>query len=217
MQRFIDDLIQALAGDKGGLQSQLLMAPEFRKEELQQRPEGFRARESAVLLLLNPFSKELSLIFTKRSSMLKVHRGQVSFPGGQRDKKDKNLLNTALREAYEEIGINKEDIEILGNLSELFIPPSNFDVHCVVGILQKKPQYKINPNEVEEVVEVPLSMLLDQKNIKRKTFTSSSSDKHRPAPYFDVMGLEIWGATAMIVSELLELIRALKSKVPYSE
>ena len=186
------------------------MAPEFRKEEIQERPQGFQARESAVLLILNPFSEDLSLIFTKRSSKLNVHRGQVSFPGGQRDEKDKNLVNTALREACEEIGVCTDEIEVLGSLSDLFIPPSNFEVHCVVGVLLNKPQYKICPDEVEAVVEVPLHLLLDSRNVKRKTFTSSSSGNSRLAPYFDVKGLEIWGATAMIVSELLELVRELK-------
>jgi 8-oxo-dGTP pyrophosphatase MutT (NUDIX family) len=207
MQQTIAKIQEALAGEKGGLKDQLLMAPKFRKEELKKRPKGFVARKSAILLLLNPFSEDLSLIFTKRSSKLKVHRGQVSFPGGQKDKEDKSLQETALRETCEEIGICGNVVKVIGNLSDLFIPPSNFDVYCIIGVLQKETSYSINTDEVESVVEVPLKMLLDSKNIKQKIFTSSSSGEQREAPYYDVMGLEIWGATAMIVSELLELIR----------
>jgi len=213
MQQIVAKRQEALAGEKGGLKAQLLMAPEFRKEELQQGPKGFAARKSAVLLILNPFSEDLSLVFTKRSAKLKVHRGQVSFPGGKIDKEDKSLQETALRETCEEIGICGNAVKILGELSNLFIPPSNFDVYCLLGVLQKEIPYTINTNEVESVVEVPLKMLLDTKNIKQKVFTSSSSGEQRSAPYFDVMELEIWGATAMIVSELLVLIRKNNIKI----
>ena len=213
MQQIIKEIETALAGEKPGLKAQLLMAPEFRKEELLNRNDRSKTRKSAVLLLLNPFDTELKILFTKRSSSLKVHRGQVSFPGGQYDKSDQSLQETALRETCEEIGICKDDIRVLGELSELFIPPSNFDVHCVVGVLKKPAIFNLNTDEVEAAVEVPLSILLDKTNIKEKVFTSSSSGKHRPAPYFDVMGLEIWGATAMIVSELLELIRQNEIKI----
>lgn len=212
MQDFIEKLTSLLAGDKGGLKSQLLMAPDFREDEIQKRPKDIRIRKSAVLLLFNPFLEEISLIFTKRSTKLKVHRGQVSFPGGRMDEEDDNLQETALRESCEEIGVCPVDVEVLGNLSDLFIPPSNFDVHCVVGVLKQKPTYKINPDEVEEIIEVPLSMLLDSKNVKRKNFVVSSLDNERWAPYYDVKGLEIWGATAMMVSELLELARKIPSK-----
>jgi len=213
MQQIIKAIEAALAGEKPGLKAQLLMAPEFRKEELMNRNDRSKPRKSAVLLLLNPFDKELKLLFTKRSSSLKVHRGQVSFPGGQYDQNDISLQETALRETCEEIGVCKADIRVLGELSELFIPPSNFDVHCLVGMMKKPVIFNINTDEVEAVVEVPLSILLDKTNIKEKVFTTSTSGKQRPAPYFDVMGLEIWGATAMIVSELLELIRQNNIKI----
>jgi 8-oxo-dGTP pyrophosphatase MutT (NUDIX family) len=206
-RRFVEGLKRALAGEKGGLEAQLQMAPDFRSEEIRRRSPENNPRKSAVIILLNPFADELSLVFTKRSPRLKVHRGQVSFPGGQMDKDDRDLLETALREMREEIGIAAEDIQLLGQLSDLFIPPSNFDVAVFVAVLMRPPKYRINPDEVEDVVEIPLRMLLEPENIKRKVFYKTTSGVDRSAPYYAVKDLEIWGATAMIVSELVELIR----------
>jgi len=204
----VEKIKQRLQAPLPGLDAQLLMAPEFRKEEILNRDSKQRPKKSAVLLLLNPFSESLGIILTKRSSALKVHRGQVSFPGGRVDAIDENTIETALRETEEEIGISSEKIQIIGKLSNLFIPPTHFDVRPIVGVLKEKPIYKINPDEVEEVVEVPLLQLLDSKNIKRKVFYTSTSGINRTAPYYDVMGLEVWGATAMILSEFVELIKS---------
>lgn len=202
----IENIKQLLQGPLLGLDAQLLMAPDFRKEEILQKDSKQMPKKSAVLLLLNPFSEELSIILTKRSSSLKVHRGQVSLPGGRVDAEDENTIATALRETDEEIGIPSNKIQIIGELSTLFIPPTHFDVKPIVGVLQSKPSYIINPDEVEVVVEVPISQLVDSKNIKRKVFYTSTSGIDRTAPYYNVMGLEIWGATAMILSEFVELI-----------
>ncbi|RUA24107.1 MAG: coenzyme A pyrophosphatase [Bacteroidetes bacterium] len=204
----LEKIKQCLQTPLLGLDAQLLMAPEFRKEEILKRDSKQRPKRSAVLLLLNPFSESLSIILTKRSSALKVHRGQVSLPGGRVDDHDENAIATALRETEEEIGISPDKIEVIGQLSNLFIPPTHFDVCPIVGVLKEKPIYKINPDEVEEVVEVPLSQLLDIENIKRKVFHTSTSGINRTAPYYNVMGLEVWGATAMILSEFVELIKS---------
>ena len=203
-------LKQQLQGEKPGIQAQLLMAPRFREEELMQRDTDLPSRKSAVLILFNPFSTELSIIITKRSSRLKVHRGQVSLPGGSVDKNDADAEATALRETWEEIGIPSNDVEVIGQLSGIYIPPTNFDIVPVIGFLKRKPNYNINPDEVAEVVEVPLSQLMKPENIKRKVFYTSSSGEDRKAPYYDVMGLEIWGATAMILSELVEIVKIIK-------
>jgi len=203
----LETIKQCLDSQLPGLEAQLIMAPEFRKEEILKRDPNQQPKKSAVLLLLNPFSDELSIILTKRSSSLKVHRGQVSFPGGRVDAEDENVTATALRETWEEIGIPSESIEIIGQLSNLFIPPTHFDVMPIIGVLKQKPNYKINPDEVASVVEVPISQLLDSENIKRKVFYTSTSGIDRSAPYYDVMGLEIWGATAMILSEFVELVK----------
>ncbi len=210
MKDFKQKLSQQLQAKRPGLQAQLMMAPKFREEELMQRDANLPSRKSAVLILFNPFSTELSIIITKRSSRLKVHRGQVSLPGGSVDKNDVDAEATALRETWEEIGIPSNDVEVIGQLSGIYIPPTNFDIVPVIGFLKRKPNYNINPDEVAEVVEVPLSQLMNPNNIKRKVFYTSSSGQDRKAPYYDVMGLEIWGATAMILSELVEIVKIIK-------
>ena len=207
MERDIEKLESLLNAELPGLAAQLKMAPQFRKEELRNYKLEGKGKKSAVLILFNPFAEDLSIILTKRSAHLKHHRGQVSFPGGRVDKADKDDISTALRETHEEIGINPEDIKVLGRLSRLIIPPTNFDVCPIVGILTKSPSYLLSLDEVESVVEVPIVQLLDKQNTKQKLFTTSSSGNHRKAPYYDVMGLEIWGATAMIISELVEVLK----------
>ena len=208
-EEFIAELHTALPNRKGGLEAQLLMAPSFREEELIKRDPEVTSKKSAVLVLLNPYSSKLSLIITKRSSKLNSHRGQVSFPGGKVDETDKNITETALRETDEEIGIQAKDIQVIGYLTKLYVPPSNFDITPVVAILKKAPDYAINDDEVESVVEVPIQDLLDNSNILEKPFFKTSSGIDRVAPYYDVMGLEIWGATAMIISEFIALIKNL--------
>ena len=207
MENYKNRLIEVLKGEMPGEGAQLLMAPTFRKEELLRRDFSMEVKKSAVLLLFNPFAEELSVILTKRSSRLKVHRGQVSLPGGRVDAEDIDCKATALRETWEEIGISSNQIEVIGQLSNLYIPPTNFDVAVVVGFLKKEPVFQISLDEVEEVVEVPLSQLMNPSNIKSKVFYKSTSGQDRYAPYYDVMGLEIWGATAMIISELLVIIK----------
>jgi 8-oxo-dGTP pyrophosphatase MutT (NUDIX family) len=210
MEDFKAKLKQQLQGEKPGIRAQLLMAPKFREEELMQRDANLPSKKSAVLILFNPFSPELSIIITKRSSRLKVHRGQVSLPGGSVDKHDVDAEATALRETWEEIGIPSKHVEVIGQLSGIYIPPTNFDIVPVVGFLKEKHTYNINPDEVAEVVEVPLSQLMDSNNIKSKVFYTSSSGEDRKAPYYDVMGLEIWGATAMILSEMVEIVKVIE-------
>jgi len=207
MERKIEKLESLLKGELPGLAAQLKMAPQFRKEELQNYQLEGKGKKSAVLILLNPFADDLSIILTKRSAQLKHHRGQVSFPGGRVDQADKDDIATALRETHEEIGIKPEDIKVLGRLSRLIIPPTNFDVSPIVGVLTKSPSYVRSVDEVESVEEVPIVQLMDKQNIKQKLFTTSSSGNHRKAPYYDLMGMEIWGATAMIISELVEVLK----------
>ena len=207
MERKIEKLESLLKGELPGLAAQLKMAPQFRKEELQNYQLEGKGKKSAVLILFNPFADDLSIILTKRSAQLKHHRGQVSFPGGRVDQADKDDIATALRETHEEIGIKPEDIKVLGRLSRLIIPPTNFDVSPIVGVLTKSPSYVRSVDEVESVEEVPIVQLMDKQNIKQKLFTTSSSGNHRKAPYYDLMGMEIWGATAMIISELVEVLK----------
>ena len=135
------------------------------------------------------------------------HSGQVSFPGGKKEKIDQSLVETAFRETWEEVGIQKNQIELLGNLSELFIIASNFKVLPTVGLLDAPPLYTPDEKEVESILEVSLSALKDPK--LRGEETMHFGQYTIQSPYFDVDGHVVWGATAMMLSELLIVIEEL--------
>ncbi len=187
-----------------GITAQLLMAPQHRKDELLSYKHIAATKTSAVLILLFlDNDNKLKVLLTLRAQGLSKHKGQISFPGGRMDNSDVNLRATALREAYEEVGLRNNNLEIIGPLSPLVIPITDFIVYPIVAYCPMKPTLRRNPDEVQKIIIVPLEDILNNKNIKSKVFESSSSDKSYSAPYFDVEGIEIWGATAMILAEAL--------------
>jgi 8-oxo-dGTP pyrophosphatase MutT (NUDIX family) len=162
------------------------------------------AKPSAVLCLLFPVNGELNVLLMKRREDKTAHSGQVSFPGGSYDVTDADLKATALREAQEEVGILSSEVDIIGALTPLYIPVSNFNVYPFVGFSTGRPAYNLSHKEVSYIIEVPLSNLL---HAERKTITDVVSPA-RPDLIRNVKaykledGTIIWGATAMIVSEL---------------
>ncbi|MCA9913354.1 MAG: CoA pyrophosphatase, partial [Anaerolineae bacterium] len=164
----LQELIAALAlPEFDGQQAQMQMAPAGRAQ-MRPRPDN-PPRDSAVLVLLYPDPEDgLSLILTRRAERLRGHRGQVSFPGGQRDPEDISYEATALRETCEELGICSRDVRLLGQLTPLWIPPSNYHVVPVVGYLPQLPPLKPNPDEVAEVLLLSVQDLLAGAN-KRST------------------------------------------------
>ena len=167
------------------------------------------ARPSAVLCLLFPMNHDLHMLLMKRREDRTAHSGQVSFPGGSYEATDADLQATALREAQEEVGIVSSDVDMLGALTPLYIPVSNFNVYPFVGYAAQRPQYNLSHNEVSYTIEVPLSNLLHP---DRKTVTDVISpampDVIRNVNAYKLEdGTIIWGATAMIISEL-EMILA---------
>lgn len=187
-----------------GLLSQMKMAPVTRLNELKEVCKK-SAKKSAVLILFYPKNEEIHIAFIKRSLDNSVHSGQISFPGGKLEETDKSLIHCALRESNEEVGIIEESIEIVGMLSKLYIPPSNFDVFPVIGITYNTPDFKIN-GEVQKVLEISLDSLINPKNCITRNI------KHRngnlvDVPCFLIQGEIIWGATAMIISELIDVIK----------
>ena len=162
------------------------------------------ARPSAVLCLLYPMNGELHVLLMKRKEDKGAHSGQVSFPGGRYETTDADYRATALREAQEEVGIVSAEVEILGALTSLYIPVSNFNVYPYVGYAQSRPVYNLSQNEVSYTIEVPLSTLL---HAERKIVTDVSSPAipeliRKVRAYKLEDGTIIWGATAMIISEL---------------
>ncbi|MFA5419841.1 MAG: CoA pyrophosphatase [Bacteroidales bacterium] len=184
-----------------GISVQLRMAPPSRQLEIE-RSRNQVPRKSAVLICFFPKNGEAHLIMIKRAVDETVHSGQIAFPGGKAEKEDISLENTALRETFEEVGIQPKQIEIIGKLSDLYIPPSNFLVTPFVGIIQEEPH--LRPNyEVERVLVIPLSDLMNQANCVEKTISVRSTQLR--VPCFTLDGEIVWGATSMMLAELLEI------------
>jgi 8-oxo-dGTP pyrophosphatase MutT (NUDIX family) len=166
------------------------------------------ARPSAVLSLLFPHDGELHLLLMKRTEDGRAHSGQVSFPGGRQDPTDADLRATALREAQEEVGIMSSDVDILGQLTPLYIPVSNFHVYPFVAYANSKLEYNLSHSEVASIIEVPVAELMkdERKVITTVTSPADPSFVRKVSAYQLQDGSIIWGATAMILSELEVLL-----------
>ena len=162
------------------------------------------ARIGAVMILLHENQKEWHTILIRRTEDGNTHSGQISFPGGKKDDSDESIEYTAIRECEEEIGILQKDIEVIGCLTPLYIPPSNFLVTPTIGILHHLQQFKLSEREVKEVIKVPLSVLF-QEGIKVTHRVQRSDYKHLDVetPVYKLSeDIIIWGATAMMIAEL---------------
>lgn len=160
---------------------------------------------SAVLVLVVPYENELAIPFIKRANRGKYHGGQIAFPGGKMETGDADALQTALRECHEEIGVPEEKVSILGVLSDIYIPLSNFNITPIVGTTLKLPDFTLSPEEVEKVILIRLSDLFNDAN---KTTHSFIRHEHEiVAPGYKIGEHFIWGATAMIIAELEQLMK----------
>lgn len=159
------------------------------------------------MILLYPHNGDIYLPLMKRPVYQGAHSGQVSFPGGKFEPEDLDLKMTALRETEEEIGVKSSQVEVIGELSELFIIASNFKVFPTIGFVKERPVFIPDAVEVEHVLEVSLSHLQDLS--KRGIEEMAFGDYTINSPYFDVDGHVVWGATAMMLSEFLQLVEDL--------
>jgi 8-oxo-dGTP pyrophosphatase MutT (NUDIX family) len=189
---------QALGEPLPGEQAQLEMAPKFRGE-LTHKSDPVPA---AVMILMFPCGNTTGVIFIKRNSYDGPHSAQVSFPGGAWETYDESLEQTAVRETREELGITGE-IHLLGSLSKLHIPVSNFIVAPFAAWLEQRPEFHPDPSEVQYVIESSLEELLDPTNILTDTW--EQNDRTIVAPYYRVGKEKIWGATAMMLCEFLQV------------
>ena len=188
-----------------GLAAQLKMAGGLRKKAAASyKPDTSTARIGAVLIALYPENGVLRTVLMKRPDYEGTHSGQVSFPGGKLEESDNGIVEAALREAEEEVNIKPDDVKVIGQLTELYIPPSNFLVHPVLGVLKSRPNFIPDNHEVESIHTPELSYLFRDDIIGEKEIHLSAGFKFK-TPYFKVDGHTVWGATAMMISELRDL------------
>ena len=204
MLDFIDDLKIKLQQPLPGQSAQLKMAPVSRRRYVT-APEG--VRRAGVMATLFPKNKEWNIVFIERNKNDRdSHGGQISFPGGKAEPGDGTMLKTALRETEEEVGISQNKIKVLGSLSEVYIPVSNFNVYPYVGFLESQPIYSIQEEEVFQVLEIPVSHFQKEATKRIKDISINKYLTLKNVPYYDVDDKVLWGATAMMMSELMEVI-----------
>ena len=193
----------ALAGTLPGVEAQLRMAPIPRPGWLPGRsPE--ESRPAAALLLLFPAASPVHVLLTVRSNQLPSHAGQVSMPGGAVEDGE-TLEQAALREASEETGLDAALVRVLGRLTPLHIPVSGFVLNTVVGVADARPDFRLAGTEVDQILEPSLDRLLDPTAVRR--IPRLRDGLFQDVPYFAVDGVQVWGATAMVLAEFLEIVR----------
>lgn len=163
-------------------------------------------REAAVLMLFYPKNRETHLALIVRNSYPGVHSSQIGFPGGKVELTDKDLQETALRETHEEVGVSPDKVQIIKPFSKIYIPPSNFLVSPFMGISHHELTFIPDLDEVKRVLEFPLTHFLDDNTITRVHMTTSYATNIE-VPAFMVEKYVVWGATAMMMSELKETIK----------
>jgi 8-oxo-dGTP pyrophosphatase MutT (NUDIX family) len=192
-----------------GLDCQLKMAPEHRNfyDDIDKK------LNAAVAIIISiSIKKEWEIILTKRAEYNGHHSGQVSFPGGKEEPGDEDLIQTAVRETYEEIGLQLTNENHIGALTPLFIPVSQFMVFPYVFLKSKIGDYILDKSEVDYIIHYPLRKLTDKSLIKLTNF--QISNRIISTPYYAIMEEVVWGATAMILSEFIEILKRVQTKNP---
>ena len=197
-------LEEALHRELPGFEAHAKMLPPGRRLKTRE-DELASVKQSSILLLLFPDGEQIYTCLTKRPITMTFHPGQISFPGGKVEKEDISAEMTALREAREEIGIDTSNIRILGKLSDLYVEVSRFSIQPFLAWADKRPEFHINIGEVEDLILFPLSDFVSNETISEtelETVTGKLLIK-----YYPYNGEIIWGATAMILSELIEILK----------
>jgi 8-oxo-dGTP pyrophosphatase MutT (NUDIX family) len=203
---FRENLGALLGGRLPGLESHMKMLPAFRRNEYTGKPRLQDARKAAVLICFFGAGKGvIKTVLIRRVEYDGVHSGQISFPGGKYEDSDGDLITTALREAEEETGIETEKIEVLGQLSPVYIPPSNFCVLPVAGWFDGTPVLRPEPAEVAEILTADISVF-GRKDCLQEITIPHRSMQEITVPAYILGGHIIWGATAMIISELNDIL-----------
>lgn len=202
----VKQLQQVLKRPLPGAAAQRRMAPEAIQNGPNRWETPYDCRKAGVLILLYPHATlspqpELHLVLIRRPDYPGVHSGQIALPGGRREPGE-SLQITALREAEEEVGVSPQQVTVLGQLSPLYTPPSNFCIYPFVGFSREKPAFKPDKREVAELIEAPLRLFLDPAARREEVWNLGKYGERR-VPFFYIFEHKIWGATAMILSEFL--------------
>lgn len=204
-ESFIACLQSRLTKPLPGILAQARLAPPTHPGRLTSVPPG--ARAGSVLILLFPAQDGiLQTVFIRRPNYNGVHSGQISFPGGKPETSDGSLYETALREAFEEVGILPCNVNYLGQLSPLYIPPSRFLVTPFVGYSATQPLWIADPLEVDEIITLRINDLISEDCLNQLTICVPGTGSIQ-VPCFTLQNVQIWGATAMILSEFLEIFQ----------
>ena len=206
-QDFIEYVPQLISAKLPAMEAHAKMAPAKRIEMLKKGMQANdNSREAAVMMLFYPKNGLTHLVLILRNSYEGVHSGQIAFPGGKYETEDEFFTVTALRETHEEIGIPSDKMEILKPFTPMYIPPSNFMVYPFLGICKEEVCFVPDPNEVAQIIELPLPVFLSDEILMEAKITTSYSVNIK-VPAFDIDGHVVWGATAMMLSELKEVLK----------
>lgn len=207
-KKFINHIEELKKIELGGLEAQFKLAPKLRLKYDKQKILAKNPKKAAVLALFYPNKRnETSILLTQRASYKGTHSAQISFPGGKVEKTDKNLQETALREAFEEVGIQKEDVTVIREMTDVYIPPSNFLATPFIAYANAEPKYLIN-HEVDSIIEITVNDLLSESSITSITMNTSYMD-NIDVPAFSINSKIIWGATGMMLSEIKDLLKTI--------
>ncbi|MFT4697767.1 MAG: 8-oxo-dGTP pyrophosphatase MutT (NUDIX family) [Flavobacteriaceae bacterium] len=209
-QEFENKIVKITKMELPGEALHLKMAPIERLLELKKLAHKAKsAKKAGVMALFYPSnSGETHLALILRKTYKGVHSAQIGFPGGKYETEDSSLLETALRETEEEVGVLRDSISVLKHLTEVYIPPSNYFVYPYLGISKSTPQFILQEEEVEALVEVPLAHFMDDTVKVTKTLTTSYATNIE-VPAFLLNGHVVWGATAMMLNEVREMLKEL--------
>ena len=202
-KEFIKFIIKIKDFNLSGQIAHLRMAPYYRiKINEQNKIKNFIYKQAAVLILLYPSLKgNTCFVLIERSISRGVHSGQISLPGGKKEKKDKSFWHTAIRETKEEIGVDASKINFLKKMSNIYVPPSNFMINPYIGYLEENPFFRIQKEEVQNIFEIDILDLLKNKNKTSRKVLSKYMNNNLKVPVYNFKDKIVWGATAMILSE----------------
>lgn len=193
--------------DLPSIASHVKMAPLERINLIEQGYDKIdSARNAAVMMLFYPKNDLTHLLLIVRNSYPGVHSSQIAFPGGKVEEIDLDLKETALRETHEEIGIHPDKVTVLRDFTKVYIPPSNFLVHPFLGVSLSELQFTLQEEEVADIIELPLSVLLDDSIVTSKVLSTSYANSIK-VPVFEIGEHLVWGATAMMLSELKDALK----------